>query len=293
MSLSKKEIIYILENKLNITEYTIHENLTVDVHQDVYFFKYSDIKSFIPFKFGIINGYFDISNMNLISLKNSPDEIYGDFLCEDNMLTTLEDGPKIVHGKYFCNSNKLISLFGCPEEAEDSFYCYENQLTTLEYAPKIVKNHFNCKNNQLISLIGCPEEITGNFDCSVNKLITLEYSPKIVHGDLFCSENNLATLFGCPKKIEGSFYCYKNKLTTLEHFPQYIKEHLNIAENNINEKEIHSFNCDIPGEIFSDFGDKAQFLHAVKIAKINKEKEDISNSFNLNENKLFNNKKRI
>ena len=79
----------------------------------------------------------------------------------------------------------------------------------------------------------------------------------------------------------------------MEHFPQYIKENLNIAENNINEKEIHSFNCDIPGEIFSDFGDKAQFLHASKIAKINKEKEDISNSFNLNKNKLFNNKKRI
>ena len=91
-------------DKMGIENYTINSKGEIDVSGDVDL-RDNDFKE-LPYKFGIVNGYFDINYCeNLISLKNCPDEVGGYFSCyECSKLFSLEGCPKKV-GKYFNCSN--------------------------------------------------------------------------------------------------------------------------------------------------------------------------------------------
>ncbi len=148
--------------KFGIVNYNISEDGSVDCNQNINLFAIDLNK--IPFRFGIINGSFDISNNKLISLKNCPKYIESLFDCSENILTSLEFGPEYVGGSYWCHQNKLTTLKGCIDE---------------------VYGYFNCSNNLLTSLEFCPMEVNGNFVCSFNKLEYLDRSP-LIKGDLIC-----------------------------------------------------------------------------------------------------------
>jgi len=82
-----------LENK----DYIINMDLTVD------FEGYVDIGNKhlkeIPFKFGTVDGHFACHMNNLTSLKNSPDTVGDDFICDRNpQLKSLEGLPKFIGG---------------------------------------------------------------------------------------------------------------------------------------------------------------------------------------------------
>jgi len=85
--------------KYEIKNYTINNDLTVDVDGDVYLY-YKKLKQ-IPIKFDIIKGYFN---------------------CSNNYLTSLDFCPKEVGGNFNCSWNELISLDGCPKSVGGDFY---------------------------------------------------------------------------------------------------------------------------------------------------------------------------
>ena len=68
--------------KYNITNYTIHDNLVVDVNGDV------DVSSKeltkLPFQFGKVTGKFDCGSNNLTSLQYCPTTVGRDFSCSNN-----------------------------------------------------------------------------------------------------------------------------------------------------------------------------------------------------------------
>jgi hypothetical protein len=70
----------------------------------------------LPVQFGKIFGDFDISNRELTSLKGSPYHVDGYFNCENNCLTSLDHGPKIVRNNYFATLNDFDDLNGLPED---------------------------------------------------------------------------------------------------------------------------------------------------------------------------------
>ena len=87
---------------MGIENYTINSKGEIDVDGKVDLGR----KNFkeLPYKFGTVTGYFDIgSNKNLISLKNCPDYVKGDFACDRCI--------------------NLDSLEGCPKEVGDEFWC--------------------------------------------------------------------------------------------------------------------------------------------------------------------------
>jgi len=129
----------------NIKNYTINDDLSVDVNGSV-FLQLSGIGKF-PVRFGKVSGNFDCSYNYLESLVGGPKEVSGHFVCSDNKLTLLEGAPKVVGGKFDCNSNHLISLVGAPEKVGGDFDCSGNNLTSLQGAPKIVGADFDCSNN--------------------------------------------------------------------------------------------------------------------------------------------------
>ena len=66
-------------------------------HKDLFLF---------TIKFYIVDGHFNCSNNDLVSLGGSPEYVYGSFDCSFNKLKSLKGGPKEVYGNFDCSHNK-------------------------------------------------------------------------------------------------------------------------------------------------------------------------------------------
>ncbi len=184
-----KEDIESMLDELIITNYKIHDDLTVDVMDDV---DLSNLEmEVIPFKFGTVNGNFDCSLNKLKSLVGSPRVVTGNFNCVVNDITTLEGGPEQVNGKLFsCDNNKLTSLEYLPKfgrQKEIILSCSANQLKSLKGCPAIV-SELHCTNGNLESLKGAPSKCL-SIDVSFNKIT--DFDEKIdVSFTFACTDNN-------------------------------------------------------------------------------------------------------
>jgi hypothetical protein len=142
--------IHDLCKQYGITNYTINDDLSIDVNDNVLLYNSGLTK--IPLKF-----------------KN----VRFNFYCESNQLMSLEGSPQSVMGNFDCYNNQLTSLEGAPQSVGGHFYCYNNQLTSLEGAPQSVGGHFYCHKNQLRSLEGAPQSVGGDFYCQDNPIYSI------------------------------------------------------------------------------------------------------------------------
>ena len=129
-SVNEQEV-YEICKKYGISNYTINEDLTIDVDGSIYL----EVKGLtkLPLNFRNVSGH---------------------FYCNDNQLTSLEGAPTSVSGDFWCNSNKLTSLEGAPTSVGGNFHCYNNNLTNLEGAPSSIGGYFYCRYNNLTNLLG-------------------------------------------------------------------------------------------------------------------------------------------
>ena len=97
-----------------VKNYTINEDLSVDVAGDV-----------------------NIKSRGLIEIPIRFRFVSGSFVCGFNKLTSLIGCPVSVGG-FFCNNNKLTSLEGSPVEVGGYFGCDRNKITSLEYCSIVV-----------------------------------------------------------------------------------------------------------------------------------------------------------
>lgn len=127
----KEEDIHDICEKYIIRNYTINDDGSIDVNDDVHLGDYFLEK--LPLRFRNVSGYFYCSENNLINLEGSPIFVGGDFNVDNNELLTLEGSPRIIKGGFYCNNNRLKSLKGSPERIEGIFNCDENyDLISLE-----------------------------------------------------------------------------------------------------------------------------------------------------------------
>ena len=164
----------LIENWLEeygIKDYTIKDNLEIDVDGSVNLYK-KTIGEFPPYiQFGTVRGSFN---------------------CSYCKLTTLRGCPREVTGFFDCSYNNFTSLEGAPKKVGEFFDCMDNPaLISLEGAPKKIGGNFYCRSNKLASLKGGPVEVGGDFDCSFNNLISLEGAPKKVRGSFYCKNNSV------------------------------------------------------------------------------------------------------
>ena len=114
MYTNKQDIINWLD-KYRITNYTINEDLSVDVKGNVWL----NNKNFteIPVKFPIIRGNFECGYNQLTSTEFFPKEVYGSFHCYNNQFKNLDNFPKIVTGLIDIRNNpnleNIIGLWNC------------------------------------------------------------------------------------------------------------------------------------------------------------------------------------
>ena len=145
MKQSKEEIHNICE-RYNIDNYTINDDGSIDVDDDI------ELSSF------------DLSNLPLKFNK-----VNGNFYCNRNHLTSLTGCPRIVVGDFWIDFNKLTSLIGCPDYVGGDFDCNDNKLLSLDGCTKEVGGDFNCSENHLTSLVNLPNAL-GYIDFGSNKL---------------------------------------------------------------------------------------------------------------------------
>lgn len=124
--------------KMGINNYSINDDLTVDVDGNVCLDE-REIES-LPVQFG---------------------KVYGDFNIHRNKLTSLKGCPEIVMGSFCCALNNLTSLDYCPKRIGESFMCYRNQLTSLTGMPEKISCNFICSHNPIITLEGIAKNIGG------------------------------------------------------------------------------------------------------------------------------------
>jgi hypothetical protein len=168
-SVDSESKIHELCKKYNILNYTINDDFSIDVDDDV---NISDKKlDKIPLRFRNVSGCFSCNNNKLKDLKGAPSSVGGGFSCYDNKLTDLKGAPSSVGGYFWCNNNNLTDLRGSPSSVGGYFSCYNNNLTDLRGAPSSVGD-FSCSNNKLTDLKGAPSSVGGYFWCDDNKIWT-------------------------------------------------------------------------------------------------------------------------
>lgn len=293
--LSQKDIKSWLD-KMNIKNYIIHENLVVDVKEDV-FLQSKGLQCF-PFKFGKVEGNFNCSDNFLKSLKGSPDVVKGSFNCSHNLLKTLKYAPNSVKDSFICNfnqlktlkfvsqnplsldcsSNKLKNLKYCPNSIINKFDCSYNNLKSLKNGPQKAKKYL-CEQNNLKTLQYGPIEVE-EFFCRSNKLDSLKYCPKKV-SDFLCSNNHLKSLVGSPIKVRN-FSCSNNKLTSLEGAPNEIELQFDCSQNqlkdlNMGPQVVSNYVCSdnqltslkgVPNELLSLICANNQLTHLKDLDKV-------------------------
>ncbi len=123
----------ISEESLTDDQYTIKDDGTVSV--DAFVSRRRSVPSgMLPVKFGTVIGGCNFADMNLRTLRGSPQVVSDDFDCSSNRLVSLEYAPRQVMGAFRCSNNQLTSLTGCPS-INDELDCSSNQLTDLSTAP--------------------------------------------------------------------------------------------------------------------------------------------------------------
>jgi hypothetical protein len=122
-------------NTYDIRNYTINDDLSIDVDGDVYLTSIN--LEYLPLRFNYVSGYFSCSNNRLVSLKGCPRTVGGYFSCSNNRLVSLKGCPQTVNGNFLCYFNELKSLEGCPQKVGGNFYCYDNKLKDLEHFPEV------------------------------------------------------------------------------------------------------------------------------------------------------------
>lgn len=242
---NSKEYLELYLEHIGVKEYKINEDMSVDVFGSVWIAGLK-IKR-IPIKFGTVFGNFICKDNELVTLNNAPKKVTGYFDCSNNNLTSLKGGPVEVEDSYYCNSNVIKTLQGGPKIVEKDFVFSENFLTSLEGFPEKVGRVVQGGANRIQTLKHLPKQINGDLTLDHNELVDLEFSPEIVKGDFTCKYNKLNTLRGGPKRVEENYDVSSNLLMTLEGSPEYvggdfvIKNNPDITSLEFSPKQINGY----------------------------------------------------
>jgi len=131
---TREEVIQVC-NRYGIGNYTINDDLSIDVGGSVYL-NIQDLK-YLPLRFNYVSGGFFCRENILVSLEGSPLTVGGNFGCGYNELKTLEGSPQTVNGDFNCYNNELKTLEGGPQTVGGNFSCYRNELKDLEHFPEV------------------------------------------------------------------------------------------------------------------------------------------------------------
>jgi len=126
-----------------IREYIINEDGSIDVYENVSINR-QGIKE-LPIQFRNVYGNFNCYSNELTTLKGCPNRVGGDFICSWNKLKDLKHSPKIVVGNFYCHNNELECINDGTSDLFGDFYSDELPISGLVYSHskpiKIITNY--------------------------------------------------------------------------------------------------------------------------------------------------------
>lgn len=185
---------------------------------------YLKIKKYDICDDGYINVYEDVKiNIKIKKLPIKFKEVFGDFICGDNIFVSLYGFPLIVHGNFICKNNSIKSLKYSPNEI-GGFADFSNnkKLSKLINMPQNICGSIDFSNCSLKSLYGCNDDIKGSINISYNNFNNLKYGPVYVNNNFYSNNCGLKSLYGSPKWIGGNFVISNNNIKSLKHSPKHI-----------------------------------------------------------------------
>jgi hypothetical protein len=210
-------------DKLNIQNYTINDDGTVDVNGDLNIYLVQDKvkkgeKHDILINFNKINGSVDIN----LQWRKAGRAGQGQLPFTFNEVT----------GSFHSTHNMLETLIGCPKKVGGCFDVRTNRLHTLEGAPETVGGYFCASGNSLDDLKGSPKYVGGNFDVSDSSLKTLEGLSPRIDGTLDFNSND----------IKSFDYYTDCKVTRdgIEDNPIYLVLYIVLTRSRIGSKDLSS-----------------------------------------------------
>jgi hypothetical protein len=107
IGIGKKALIEKWLDEMEVENYTINDDLSINVKGNVYLQR-KDLFEFPMFiKFNRVQGYFACAYNNLTSLKGCPNIVDSWFSCAYNNLSSLDECSKSVGGDFYCHNNKI------------------------------------------------------------------------------------------------------------------------------------------------------------------------------------------
>ncbi len=94
----------------DITKYTINPDGSLDVHENMDFYKLDFHIPTLPFKLNVVNGNFNADTIGLKSLVNMPHTVNGNFSISSNYISSLEGCPTKINGNFDFADNDVRSL---------------------------------------------------------------------------------------------------------------------------------------------------------------------------------------
>ena len=126
---SKEEIYQWCTDNL-IENFTINDNLTVDVEDNVIL--YLVTMEELPVQFGYVKGDFILGENNLKTLKGVPHTVGGDFICGGNDIRDLDFFPKDIDSRIILLNNPIKS-FTSPLEHANNILWISKPIPGLSY----------------------------------------------------------------------------------------------------------------------------------------------------------------
>lgn len=128
--LDNREAIQDWLSEVGITDYTIDEQLVVNVNKSILV---TDKKiPYLPVQFGEIKGNFFFQNVGLKSLKGFPHTVKGAVSVVNNKLKSFKYSPDTITGDYAVNGNKFESFKNLRTKIGSVFFCQDNPLKNID-----------------------------------------------------------------------------------------------------------------------------------------------------------------
>ncbi len=113
-----------------IENYTINDDLTVDVNDNVILYLVE--MNSLPIQFGYVKGDFILGENGLTTLKGVPHTVDGDFICGGNNIRDLDYFPKNINSRIILLNNDLHS-YTSPLSSANNMIWISNIIPGLSY----------------------------------------------------------------------------------------------------------------------------------------------------------------
>ena len=107
LSVGQKQLIRSWLDEMGVKNYTINDDLTINVKSDVYLNNRGLVKFPNYIRFRTVRDWFGCMNNQLISLEGCPNLVGRDFYCSNNRLMNLKGCPSQIGGDFYCDNNKI------------------------------------------------------------------------------------------------------------------------------------------------------------------------------------------